>query len=160
MVVAPALNSEVRVPIGMTSLKGRHLFMTVDRTKHAIILPEGGCRGKFVVTIPFRFSPAVKDSMSMNVMWYMRRLNSDDPWVLLSTTSQSRTASQTTAAFNISTNMQTTDMPDYPVEVELRIKFTDMGTTGIQWGAMRLFTGETDYFGGSFTKRANYPYTT
>lgn len=156
--VAVALNAEVRVPIGLHQLQGRNLFMTVDRVNHRIVLPEGGCRGKFTVGIPFRFNPSVKDAMAMDVMWYCRKLGSADAWALLHKTTQSRTATQTTAAFNISTSMPIMDMPDYPVEVELRIKFTNIGTTGIKWGAIKLFNAPEDSFGGSFTKRANYPY--
>lgn len=145
------------VPIGGVSLSGRNHYITIDRATNRIIVPDGGLRGTFRSAISYRFDPSVKAAMAMDILWYYRKLGSSDAWTLAAKGSTSRTATQTTAAFNISLTTPYLDLPDYPIEAELRVKFTEVGT--LDWSNMPLFNSSDDLIKVSLYKEPNYTYT-
>lgn len=151
---------EYVLPIGGISMSGRNQYITVDRAKHRVMIPHRSLRGTVRVNGAFRWSTSVKDDMDIDLTWYCRRAGSSEAWTVIHTGNASRTASQTTAALSFPTSSAYYNLPDYPLECEVRIRFNKVGTTGINWGALPLFGSESDGVKISLFHEPNYAYTT
>ncbi|MGL5330780.1 MAG: hypothetical protein ACRDD7_16040, partial [Peptostreptococcaceae bacterium] len=157
---AVVVGGEYVLPIGGISMTGRNQYITVDRAKNRVMIPQGGLRGTVRVNGAFRWTTSVKDDMEIALTWYCRRAGSSEAWTVIHTGSASRTASQTTAALSFPTSSTYYNLPDYPLECEVRIRFVKVGTTGINWGTLPLFGSESDGVKISMFYNPNYEYTT
>lgn len=151
---------EYVIPIGAISMAGRNQYITVDRAKHRVMIPHGGLRGTVRINGAFRWASSVKDDMDIDLTWYCRKAGSSDAWTVIHTGNAYRTASQTTAALSFPTSSAYYNLPDYPLECEVRIRFKKVGTTGINWGALPLFGSESDGLKISLFYNPNYEYIT
>lgn len=150
--------TEYVIPIGAVSMTGRNHYITVDRAKNRVLIPEGGLRGTFRAYGAFRFSTSVKSDMAMELAWYVRRQGSTDAWTVLYKGTVSRTAAQTTAALSWPTSSAYYNLPDYPVECEARLRFTNVGT--VDWKSMPIFNDPSDGLKISLYRNPNFAYTT
>lgn len=160
---APTEGVEFVVPIGAISMSGRHHHLTVDRAKNRVLVPEGGLRGTFRAYGAYRFSPSVKSAMDLDLTWYYRRLGSDENWTAIYTGNAKRTETQTTAALSWPTSSTFYDLPNYPVELEVRIRFNDLGDgkgEDVNWGAVPIFGDAADGLKISLYKNPNFTYVT
>lgn len=151
---------DVKVPLGGVKMAGRNLYITLDTVNNRLIIPVGNTRLSARLSMPVRFNPSIKDTMMLETSWHCRKLGTSDAWLELARGKHSRTASQTTAALSLWVNMSSLQMPDYPVELELRVKLLAEGTTGIKWNEKKFFNETGDFIQISATKNANYYYET
>lgn len=153
------VGTEYVIPIGAISMTGRNHYITIDRATHRVIIPQGGLRGTLRINGAFRFDPSVKDDMDIDLIWYCRKAGSSDAWTQIYKGNAYRTASQTTAALSFPTSSTYYNLPDYPLECEVRVKFNKVGTT-INWSAVPLFNSTSDGVKISLLCDPNYAYTT
>lgn len=153
------VGTEYVIPIGAISMTGRHHYITIDRATHRVIIPQGGLRGTLRINGAFRFDPSVKDDMDIDLIWYCRKAGSSDAWTQIYKGNAYRTASQTTAALSFPTSSTYYNLPDYPLECEVRVKFNKVGTT-INWSSVPLFNSTSDGVKISLLCNPNYAYTT
>ncbi|MGL5456744.1 MAG: hypothetical protein ACRDB3_17885 [Citrobacter telavivensis] len=154
------VGTEYVLPIGDVSMSGRHHHITVDRATNRVHLPAGGLRGQVRVYGAFRWSTSVKDDMDIDTIWYCRRKGSSDAWQQIYSANSYRTASQTTAAMSFGTNSGYFNLPDSELELEVRIKFNKIGSTGIEWGKLPIFNTNSDGVKISLLKNPNFEYVT
>ncbi|MGL5785073.1 MAG: hypothetical protein ACRCYZ_06460 [Alphaproteobacteria bacterium] len=153
------VGTEYVIPIGAISLTGRNHYITIDRTTNRVVIPQGGLRGTLRINGAFRFDPSVKADMDIDLTWYCRKAGSSDAWTAIYTGNAYRTASQTTAALSFPTSSTYYNLPDYPIECEVRVKFNKVGT-GIDWSTIPLFNSTSDGVKISLLCNPNYAYTT
>ncbi|MGL5643184.1 MAG: hypothetical protein ACRCW3_00160 [Metamycoplasmataceae bacterium] len=153
------VGKEYVIPFSHVTFQGRNNYITLDNGNHRVLIPEGGLRGQVRAYGAFRWSTSVKDNMSITVAWYARVQGSTSSWSLIYEGTESRTASQTTAALSWPTSSGYYDLPSGgPLELECRIKFNDIGTTNIDWGHLEILGGSSDGLKISLLKEPNYPY--
>lgn len=151
---------EYVVPIGGISLSGRNHYITVDRATNRVLIPSGNLRGTFRLYGAYRFNPSIKDDISIDLIWCCRKQGSNDPWHTIYEINVSRTASQTTSSVSLPNSSAYYNLPDGDLEAEVRLRFNNVGSTGIDWANTPLFTSEDDGIKISLLKNPNYEYVT
>lgn len=151
---------EYTIPIGSVSMSGRNHHITIDSATNRILLPAGGLRGTLRIYGAYRFPSSVKDDMNLEVLWYCRKQGSSEAWELIQKGNVSRTASQTTSALSFPSSSVYYNLPSDALEVEVRLKFNNIGSTGIDWKSLPLFNSEDDGFKISMLKNPNFDYVT